>query len=324
MTKKNSTVDEPRKAVLMMSSEDFRQSLEQRIALGRKLFDIKVTRNASPHGMRGYGAYGGGYVSPEERQYNKEEINNFKREYNKWSDYNSELLKQAFDYPNNEYQREYDNAGARMIFTGDEDVMEDYHDRINKKIAVLEILIEKLPLLPKAESSTSSQVDNTATIDMKKVFIVHGHNDALKIGVARTLEQMGLKAIILHEQEDYGNTIIEKFETNASDIGFAIILLTADDMGVSKRDMERESKEKDYKADPKARARQNVVFEMGYFIGKLDRAHVFLLMESGVEKPGDLDGIIYTPVDSEGVWKFKLAKRLDAVGYSVNMKAILL
>lgn len=135
---------------------------------------------------------------------------------------------------------------------------------------------------------------------------------------------MGLKAVILHEQEDYGKTIIEKFESNASDVGFAIVLLTADDMGVSKRDIERENIEKDFKAETRARARQNVVYEMGYFIGKLDREHVFELMETGVEKPGDLDGIIYTPVDSEGVWKFKLAKRLDAVGYSVNMKAILL
>ena len=62
---------------------------------------------------------------------------------------------------------------------------------------------------------------------------------------------------------------------------------------------------------------------MGYFIGKLDRAHVFELLEGGVEKPGDLDGIIYTEVDTEGVWKFKLAKRLKAVGYAINMDGIL-
>lgn len=323
MAKKKIVAEESRKAILVMPSEEFKTALEQRIEEGKKLFDIKVTRNTSPYGMRNYGAFGGGYVSQEERQYNKQEIELFKKEFYKWSDYNSELLKQAFDYPENEYQREYDNTGVAMILMGNEDVMEDYYNRINKKIAALERLIDKLPLLPKAETANPVQVEEKDAIDMKKVFIVHGHNNALKIEVARTVEQMGLKAIILHEQEDLGNTIIEKFESNASDIGFAIVLLTADDMGVSKRDMERESNEIGYKAEPRARARQNVVFEMGYFIGKLDRAHVFELMEPGVEKPGDLDGIIYTPVDSEGVWKYKLAKRLDFVGYSINMKAIL-
>ena len=58
-------------------------------------------------------------------------------------------------------------------------------------------------------------------------------------------------------------------------------------------------------------------------MGKLDRAHVFLLLEDGVEKPGDLDGIVYTPIDSEGMWKIKLAKRLKAVGYKVNTDALI-
>lgn len=323
MAKKKTVTEEPRKAILVMPSEEFKQALEQRIEVGKKLFEIKVTRNTTPYGIHGYGAMPRGFISQEERQYNKHEIESFKNEFYKWSDYNSELLKQAFDYPENEYQREYDNTGIAMILMGDENVMEDYYNRINKKIAFLERMIEKLPLLPKAETSTPAQIDISKTIDKKRVFIVHGHNDALKIEVARIVEHMGLEAIILHEQEDYGKTIIEKFEANASDIGFAIILLTADDMGVSKRDSERETKEKDFKAELQARARQNVVFEMGYFIGKLNRAHVFLLMEAGVEKPGDLDGVIYTPVDSEGVWKYKLAKRLDAIGYSINMKAIL-
>jgi predicted nucleotide-binding protein len=62
---------------------------------------------------------------------------------------------------------------------------------------------------------------------------------------------------------------------------------------------------------------------MGYFIGKLNRAHVFLLLENGVEKPGDLDGIIYTEVDTEGMWKIKLAKRLKSVGYEINANTII-
>ncbi len=131
MAKKKIVAEEPRKAILMMPSEEFKQALEQRIEAGKKLFEIKVTRNTTPYGIHGYGAMARGFISQEERQYNKQEIESFKNEFYKWSDYNSELLKQAFDYPENEYQREYDNTGIAMILMGDEDVMEDYYNRIN-------------------------------------------------------------------------------------------------------------------------------------------------------------------------------------------------
>ena len=111
----------------------------------------------------------------------------------------------------------------------------------------------------------------------------------------------------MHEQADQSRTIIEKFEENSSEVNFAIILLTADDEG-------RANKEIDYRA----RARQNVVFEMGYFIGKLGRKKVFLLLENGVDKPGDLDGIVYVPIDNADGWKLKLVKELKVAGYNVT------
>jgi predicted nucleotide-binding protein len=111
----------------------------------------------------------------------------------------------------------------------------------------------------------------------------------------------------LHERPDGGKTIIEKFENNISNIGFAIILLTNDDEGKAR-----------IETDLKARARQNVIFEMGYFIGKLGRDKVFLLLEQGVEKPGDLDGIVYTLIDSHEGWKLKLVKELKSAGYQVS------
>lgn len=90
-------------------------------------------------------------------------------------------------------------------------------------------------------------------------------------------------------------------------MNFAIILLTADDEGKSKRE-----------TDYKTRARQNVVFEMGYFIGKLERKKVFLLIENGVDKPGDLDGIVYVPIDDADGWKLKLVRELKVAGYNVT------
>lgn len=145
-----------------------------------------------------------------------------------------------------------------------------------------------------------------------KVFVVHGHNDKVQIDVARTLEKLGLSPIILHEQTDGGKTIIEKFEKNAIDAGFAVILLTADDEGKAKRDA----------VGYKDRARQNVVFEMGYFMAKLGRDRVLLLLDKGVEKPGDLDGIVYTPIDEHNAWKYKLVKEMKAVGYSVSADSL--
>ena len=114
----------PQKTVLVMDSEQFKQALEQRIEAGKKLLDIEVTKNTTPYGLRGWGAYGGRYVSQEERQYVKEEIEQFKNEFYKWSDYNSELLKQAFDNPDNEYRKEYDNTGITILMVN-EDVREN-------------------------------------------------------------------------------------------------------------------------------------------------------------------------------------------------------
>lgn len=141
----------------------------------------------------------------------------------------------------------------------------------------------------------------------KKVFIVHGHNDTLKLDVARTLEKLKLQPIILHEQSNNGKTIIEKFE-KFSDVAFAIILLTGDDLGNSKN-TEHLNK----------RARQNVIFELGYFIGKLGRENVMTLQEEGVETPNDISGVVYTPFDSFGNWKTELARELKSAGFKVDM-----
>lgn len=146
-------------------------------------------------------------------------------------------------------------------------------------------------------------------VNNKKVFIVHGHNDAIKQEVARTLEHLKLKPIILHEQPNKGRTLIEKFEANGSDVGFAIILLTADDVGRLNIDKTREK-------DNKPRARQNVVFEMGYFMSLLSRSHVVVLYEENVEKPSDISGILYIPYND--AWKLELVKELKACGYNVS------
>lgn len=139
--------------------------------------------------------------------------------------------------------------------------------------------------------------------DLKKVFIVHGHNGEIKEAVARMIERQGIQAVILHEQANQGATIIEKFEKN-SNVGGAVCLFTADDLGHAKSDSEE-----------KHRARQNVVFETGYFIGKLGRDKVVLVADKGVEIPSDLQGVVYTETTS---WQYSVLKELKAIGYNID------
>ena len=146
------------------------------------------------------------------------------------------------------------------------------------------------------------------TYDPKKVFIVHGHAEAVNQEVARTIEKLGLEAIILREQPNTGKTIIEKFEEYAKDVNFAVILLTADDK---------------IEGEDFFRARQNVVFEMGYFMGALGRRNVMCILQENVEKPGDIDGVVYTIIDKAGGWKYSLIKELKACGYDVDANKVL-
>ena len=149
-------------------------------------------------------------------------------------------------------------------------------------------------------------------MDKSKVFIVHGHDNAAKEAVARFIEKIGLKAIILHEQASSGKTIIEKIEAN-SNVGFAIVLYTPCDLGASKAE----------KDQLRPRARQNVVFEHGYLIGKIGRENVCALVKGDIEKPTDISGVVYIPMDEGDGWKLAIAKEMRDRGYKVDVNKIL-
>lgn len=133
-----------------------------------------------------------------------------------------------------------------------------------------------------------------------KVFIVHGHDNAMKNNVSKFIKDLGYTPVILHQQSNRGKTIIEKFETN-SDVVFAIILMSPDDEGKSVRE-----------TTIRKRARQNVVFEFGYFIGKLGREKVCVLIRDNVEKPSDIDGLVYINY-KKGQWRNPIKMELNEV-----------
>lgn len=139
-----------------------------------------------------------------------------------------------------------------------------------------------------------------------KVFIVHGHDGEARETVARFLEKLGLQAVILHEQANQGRTVIEKVEAN-SDVGFAVVLMTPDDLGCAKG------------GQPEPRARQNVLLELGYFIGRLGRAKVCALKRGDLEIPSDFAGVVWEKMDNGNGWKLTLARELKAAGHDVDL-----
>ena len=180
-----------------------------------------------------------------------------------------------------------------------------------------EELIEEFPLKEETKINKSKKVETIyreknqeMEKSRKRVFIVHGHDEASKEKVARFVERLGLDAIILHERASGGKTIIEKIEAY-SDVDFAIVLLTPDDVGGSAKNPD----------NILPRARQNVIVELGYMIAKLGRHNVCLL-NKGVEIPSDFYGVVYVELGDNEAWKFNLAKEMKNAGLEVDMNRI--
>lgn len=172
----------------------------------------------------------------------------------------------------------------------------------------------KLSVIKKRYFINSNTINGETNIMKNKIFIVHGHDDAAKESVARVVQTLGYEPIILHEQASTGKTIIEKIEKYTDDIAFAIILYTECDKG---RDKNQGI------ADEQYRARQNVVFEHGLLIGKLKRDHVIAFVKGDVEVPGDIDGVVYTKMDTANAWKYELVKNMKAIGLVASADRLL-
>jgi predicted nucleotide-binding protein len=137
-----------------------------------------------------------------------------------------------------------------------------------------------------------------------KVFIAHGHDTDTLAKVKEFLRGVGVKPIILFEEADRGDTIIEKLERCCSEAAFAIVLFTPDDYGYSKEEP----------IAVKHRARQNVIFELGYLAARLGRRRVRVIYQPGVEIPTDFMGVLYIEMDKSGRWKAILERELRDAG----------
>ena len=135
----------------------------------------------------------------------------------------------------------------------------------------------------------------------RKVFIIHGRDEDLKNKVELLFDNVDVDYTALHLEEDMTGTLIEKFTSEAETCDYAVALFSPDD----------ETK------DGELRPRQNVILELGYFLGKLGKEKVRILLKGGVEIPSDLRGILYSTVDESVDWKVKVLEEMNAVGFKI-------
>jgi predicted nucleotide-binding protein len=268
---------------LKISKEEAALRLKERIEKGKELLNIKIT--------------------------NELHLDEAKKEYRKWNDYNFEYLRRIFstDEEATKYNRPLHYAFALDSNLGRD--IRDFFDDIKEKIHRIDSLVERIDLIP-LEIISEASYQNITPIT-KKIFIVHGRDEVSKTNLEILLTEMGLEPIVLHRQADEGQTVIEKFEKYGNDVAYAFILLTPDEIAyLSNEDLLPDNERKKEK-----RARPNVIFEFGYFVGKLTRNRVCCLYTGDVEIPSDLKGLVYKRYhNSVEEVAYSIQKDLKAVG----------
>lgn len=250
-----------------------------------------------------------------------EELSNLRHdspEFSKWKRATELALRNIFGEKAKNVDEFSSLSYSPMIISmggGDGQFQRPYLSGLQSAKALLESMVEEIDEYWRDESAQASSPEVTHAPQLagtsKNVFVVHGRDDGTKETIARFVSNLGYVPVILHEQPSGGKTVIEKFEKNA-DACFAIALLTPDDMGGLSGD-----------TDLKPRARQNVIFEFGYFIGRLSRLRVCAITKGEVELPSDYAGVVYIPLDSAGAWRLLLLREMKAAGLSVDANKVL-
>lgn len=234
--------------------------------------------------------------------------------YSQWELLTRNYLEKAFGRgsPNVATVRDVGKYGGFPMNAGEQWWENHRAESLATQLTRLEGLVELLQTELQLRGGTAISRPGPAPTG-HRIFLVHGHDQAALQEVARFLERLDQDVIILREQPNRGRTIIEKFE-DYGDVGFAVILLTPDDRGGSAPDPPDAQR---------PRARQNVILELGYFLGRLGRSRVCALYRDGVEIPSDYSGVLYVKLDAEGGWRLQLAKELKAAALPVDMNKAL-
>lgn len=210
---------------------------------------------------------------------------------------------------------EFQHAATGRIFTrvnqSEGETFTNRQDAVDRGINTLRSIAERLEFIDGPVEEAPVEL-RAAVPGGNQVFVVHGRDEAIRERVARLLERLGLEPIILQEQTDRGRTVIEKFEDHALEVGYAVILLTPDDFG-------RGPDEHDWPEDPN-RARQNVILELGYFMGALGRDRVSAIYVEGTDLPSDIHGLLYIRFDAD--WELRLAREMRDAELDIDLNRL--
>lgn len=164
--------------------------------------------------------------------------------------------------------------------------LENLSDEVDMYRAFIMSLAEEIKKHPdeiivrKIEEKPAPEMEGGKMLNSKTVFIIHGHDEINLLRLKDALrEKWHLESIVLKNEADEGRTLIEKFEQEAQRAGFALALFSPDDMV-------QDAKTQYFQPRP------NVVFELGWFYGRLGRKNVCILSKIGTNIHSDLDGIM--------------------------------
>ena len=283
MAKKPHETNQRKNPVLLKSRQEVSDFLQKSIQIGRDFLKRPIMSEA--------------------------DFNALNKENDKWKKNNLEYLRHSFD--TEAIAEEYDCSSTSSLYINPSlsQEVESLVGTIERQVGELESIDERLLIFQEFIASNLGEVEQVNS-QSNKVFIVHGHDEALKHQVARFVKALGLSEIILDEQPSAGMTIIEKFERYAQGVRYAIVLLTEDDMGYPKG----------FPEQAKPRARQNAIAELGYFLKALGRKNFAILSSHQIEIPSDFNGVLY--LSTNGGWELKLAKEMREAGLDIDLNKL--
>jgi len=281
--------DSSSRPLLSISLEDFHSTMQERISAGEETKNLLQTIHT------------------------ESELDDWQGRFTNWDDYNHEWLQSAEQ--TGVWATEYLKSwGIQFASLGGPTRLRDRVERseseIQSKIQRLQSIDNRASLAGMPRPTVPPSSPAGSQVDKAEVFVVHGRDEAARERVARFIDRLKLKAVILHEQSNRGRTLFEKVLDHAP-AAFAVVILTPDDIGYLAGHPEEAA----------ARSRENVVFELGLFIGLLGRTRVVVLKHPTVSAPSDIEGLVYIELDDKGAWEAGLARELRSAELPVDVAA---
>lgn len=224
----------------------------------------------------------------------------------------STFIRRTFGEAHSYYREFHDIVFPSEYFYGEDEFKKDWTLNRDRVFNLLEAMLKEIEVFGLFRLADYACVHHEIS---KRVFISHGHDAEMREDTEAFIKQVGLEPVILEDRPSEGRTVIEKLE-HYSDVSFALILFSPDDLAYSRRGLPSEAK---------PRARQNVVLELGYFLAKIGRSNVLVLQQAseGFQKPSVIEGVMYVPYDESGQWKRSVAAELQARGHDIEASQLL-